>query len=131
MKNCGELLEREIYRRKVVRKDLAEYLGIHPNNLSKYLHRSSFDVELLEKFCEYLNLDPAIFFTFRPNGVHSTMSVGSIHQDVVIGAAQVNLSAREAELMKLLIEEKDKRISNLEENILMLKRDIKLRDSLE
>lgn len=124
MKHCGEILEREIQRKRVERKTISEYVGIYPQNLSKYLRKNSIDAEMLEKFCHFLNLDPAFFFDYRPEGSIPAVSVGEVNQSVGIGAAHVNISAMKEEMMQHLLEEKDKRIKLLEENNDMLKKEL-------
>lgn len=124
MRNCGEILEREIQRKKVERKTISEFVGIYPQNLSKYLRKESLDAGLLEKFCQYLNLDPANFFDYRPDGALASVSVGGVSQNVGIGAAQVNISAMKEEMLLRLLEEKDKRIKLLEEHTELLKNEL-------
>lgn len=96
---------------------LCEAIGIYPQNLSKYLRKESLDSNLLEKFCMYLNIDPASFFDFRPYQKEQGVNVGTIHQDVTgLGDAKVTIGSGEVELMRQLMEEKDKRIALLEKS---------------
>lgn len=117
MRDCGTIIESEINRKKVVRRDLSEFIGTSPQNLSKILRKDSMDATVLEKFCQYLNLDPADFFDFRPEYVRSGQSVRDIDQQVILGTAAVNISANEIELMERLLREKDARIAALEKTV--------------
>lgn len=117
MRDCGSILEKEINRKRVIRKDLSEFIGTSPQNLSKILRKDNIDVATLEKFCQYLDLDPADFFDFRPEYVRPGHNVGDIDQQVILGSAAVNISANEIELMERLISEKDARIANLEKTL--------------
>lgn len=103
MKHCGELISRELERKKVMRKDLALYLKVTPQYISKLLVKSSIDAEQLEQMCRYLSIDPADFFDYRP--------------DVVTGdPADDSLSVARNEIRNLerLLAEKDARIATLE-----------------
>lgn len=120
MRNCGQILEKEILLKKVKRADLCEFIGIAPPNLSKLLKKESLDSSVLEKMCQYLNLDPADFFDYRPEYTRSGLNVGSISQDVKIGDAKVAIGSGEIELLRKLLEEKDQRIKSLERTIELL-----------
>ncbi len=117
MKHCGEILSREISRKKVLRKNVAEYIGVTPQYMNRLLSKSSLDSDMLEKFCEYLDLDPADFFDFRGSGNESLLNVGDIDQHVVFGSAAVNFSVSERNLMERLLAEKDARINDLRRTI--------------
>lgn len=121
MRNCGEIIEKEINRKKVLRKDISAFVGINPQNLTKVLRKDSLDASMLEKFCQYLDLDPADFFDYRPGYLGSSTHVGTIAQSGVIGSANVNFRDAEIELRNKLIEEKDARISTLETTVTLLK----------
>lgn len=117
MRDCGAIIEKEISRKKVVRRNLSEFIGTSPQNLSKILRKDNMDAATLEKFCQYLDLDPADFFDFRPEYVKSGQTIRDIDQQVMVGMAAVNISASEVDLMERLLKEKDARISNLEKTI--------------
>ena len=121
MKNCGEIIEREINRKRVLRREISEYVGISAQNLSKVLRKDSLDADLLEKFCEYLDLDPADFFDFRPAYAGGKTNIGKIDQDVILGDATVNFHDAEVALMNKLIDEKDARIASLESTVELLR----------
>lgn len=129
MRDCGTIIEKEINRKKVVRRDLSEFIGTSPQNLSKILRKDSMDAATLEKFCQYLDLDPADFFDFRPEYKKSGQSVRDIDQQVIVGTAAVNISANEIELMERLLKEKDARIAALEKTVDILLGNISKTDS--
>lgn len=114
MKHCGEIISKEIERKHLLRKDLAAHLGHVPQNMKNILSKSNFDCRTLEKCCEFLGLDPADFFDYRPGHTSTGVKVGDIDQQVGIGTASVNFSAHERELLERLLDEKDARIRNLE-----------------
>lgn len=120
MKHCGKIIKAELERKGVLQKDLAEFLGIRPQNIKSLLLSESIDSFRLERICEYLNLDPADFFDVRPYGEHKSI-LRDINQSQLFGSSSVTLSSNDAELMKQLLDEKEKRIENLEETVKLLK----------
>ena len=117
MRDCGAILEKEILRKRVLKKDLSEFIGTSPQNLSKLLRKDSLDVATLERFCQYLDLDPADFFDFRPEYTKRNVGIVDVDQQKFLGSAAVNISNSEMELMKRLLDEKDARIASLERTI--------------
>ncbi len=134
MRNCGQILEKEIKRQHVLRKDISEFIGISPQNLSKLLRKANLETNILERACQFLNLDPADFFDYRPEYAASTR-VGDIDQHHFEGTASVALGVPSPDLYERLLEskdtlleskdkllaEKDKRIELLEATVQMLK----------
>lgn len=119
MRDCGAIIEAEIVRKKVKRKLISEYAGMSPQNLSKVLKKKSIEAELLEKFCQYLGLDPMSFFDYRPEYCISVQDIPNTGEP-----AQYDSSTnREVELLERLLEEKDARISDLERTIQILLKD--------
>lgn len=117
MRDCGAILEKEILRKRVLKKDLSEFIGTSPQNLSKMLRKDSLDVATLERFCLYLDLDPADFFDFRPEYTKRNVGIVDVDQQKFLGSTAVNISNSEMELMKRLLDEKDARIASLERTI--------------
>lgn len=124
MQDCGSLIEREIARQRVKKNELATFLNISPQNFSKLLHKQSIDSAILEKICEYLNMDPMIFFDFRPNG-HGSL-VGEVTQNNTLSTGQINLDTHNTAMFERLIEEKQARIEALQSNIASLERTINI-----
>lgn len=120
MRDCGAILEKEILRKRVLKKDLSEFIGTSPQNLSKLLRKDSLDVATLERFCQYLDLDPADFFDFRPEYTKRNVGIVDVDQQTFLGSTAVNISNSEMELMKRLLDEKDARIASLERTINIL-----------
>ena len=112
MRNCGSIIETEIERQRIKRQDISAYIGFSAQNLSRVLKKESMDSAMLEKFCEYLRLDPADFFDYRPEYLGSGVKVGDIRQRVGIGDASVSIGRDEA--LQQLLAEKDARIRALE-----------------
>ncbi len=117
MKNCGKILSDIIEARGLLSKDLANVMGIHPQNIRRIFERESIDSAKLEKACEWLKLDPADFFDYRPNGRNNQYN--DIDQSVVIGSAQVTVSEPEpiyaSGMLAKLFASYEARIKTLEE----------------
>ncbi|MBD5355724.1 MAG: helix-turn-helix transcriptional regulator [Bacteroides sp.] len=127
MKKCGEVIDQILTKRRIRRNELCAYLNISPQYMTKLLKKDSLDAEMLERICQYLEIDPADFFDYRPNDNNKPMSISSVDQKVWASDTHVNMhgtsSISSIELLNLLIKEKDARIAGLEE-INCLLRDI-------
>ena len=119
MRNCGAIILAEIDRQNVKRKDVCEFVGIQASNINKVLGKQSIDAGQLEKFCQYLNLDPMDFFDYRPEYIKHR--VNDIEQHHVIGTANVAVNGSSESIFERLLTEKDKRIEALEKIIEMQK----------
>ena len=124
MRNCGKILSDIIEARGLLSKDLANVMGVHPQNIRRIFERESIDSAKLEKACEWLHLDPADFFDYRPNGTNSQYN--DIDQSVILGNAHVTLSAEPATvyssgMLEKLLASYEARIKTLEETNLFLR----------
>lgn len=115
MRNCGKILSDIIEARGLLSKDLANVMGVHPQNIRRIFERESIDSAKLEKACEWLHLDPADFFDYRPNGTNNQYN--DIDQSVILGSAQVTLSepASTYGMLEKLLASYEARIKTLEE----------------
>lgn len=129
MRNCGAIIEKAIKQQRVMRKDISAFVGISPTNLNKLLAKESIDAYQLERFCQFLNLDPCEFFDYRP-GYTAPSQVGSLEQHTVIGTNQVAVNNPTDTIIERLLSEKDKRIEALEQIIEIQKAHIKTLESL-
>lgn len=119
MRDCGEILRQAIADKKVLKKDIAEFIGMHAQNLGPLLNKKSIDAATLEKLCMILELDPMDFFDYRPNLPGAKTRIGKIEQ-TLNGVAQVSVGEDSGNLLRQLIAEKDARISNLENTVRIL-----------
>ena len=62
MKNIGTELYAIIEQKKLVKKEIADKLGITPVYLSAIMKKESIDCKLLERICKVIGVSPAYFF---------------------------------------------------------------------
>lgn len=62
MKNIGTELYSIIEQKKLVKKEIADKLGITPVYLSAIMKKESIDCKLLERICKVIGVSPAYFF---------------------------------------------------------------------
>lgn len=62
MKHVGQILKDHIERNKLVKKQIAETVGITQNYLSTLFTKPTFDAELVEKLFVAVGLNPAVIF---------------------------------------------------------------------
>lgn len=65
MKHNGQLLHALIKRKRLVKKEVAEKMGISPVYLSKMFKMDTLNTGQLEKICSVIEEDPAQFFDYR------------------------------------------------------------------
>lgn len=97
--HIGQKLKSIILSKKKLKKELAEEVGISPTHLSGILNKPSIDCELLQRFCNALNVSPAVFFDTCQQE-HCSSGADN--------ALQVELT-----LLRQLIDEKERMIQTL------------------
>ena len=119
MRNVGQIIKDILKERRLMQKDLANALDMSPQNLSSMLNKPIVDCLTLERVCEWLQLDPADFFDYRPCYAGSTRQNTDIAQSVVIGSAEVTLSEpyqiSHSSMLDKLLASYEARIKTLEE----------------
>jgi len=110
MKNIGKELDRIITEKGMVKKKLAEHLGITPAWLIRLLKQPSIDCEMLDRICKFVGIHPGYFFDDGNYGtsVHATSSS-------FIGDAttHVEVTRGEVDMLKRMLAEKERTIQIL------------------
>ncbi|MBR6746489.1 MAG: helix-turn-helix transcriptional regulator [Muribaculaceae bacterium] len=110
MKHIGQELFSIIEQKRLVKKEVAERVGITPVYLSAIMRKESIDAELLERICKAIGVSPAIFFDDY-KGIGN--QIGDVNATAVMGVASVNISQGEIDLLKSMLEEKERTIKIL------------------
>ena len=100
MKKIGPELDRIIAEKGVIKKNIAENLGITPTYFSRLLKSDSMDCKMLENICKILEISPASFFDGCTN-----ISVGGAN-----ASATVNITQGEITALRELLVEKERTI---------------------
>lgn len=108
MKHAGELIKNHIETNKLVKKNVAESVGITPTYLSSLFKEKSMDCALLEKICHTIGLNPAVVFDAPAAGVQI---LSDIKATTVIGPATVTFG--ETKALQDLLAEKERMIQVL------------------
>lgn len=108
MKHAGELIKNHIETNKLVKKSVAESVGITPNYLSSLFKEKSMDCALFEKICHTIGLNPAVVFDSPGTGVQM---LSDIKATTVIGPATVTIG--ETKALQDLLAEKERMIQVL------------------
>lgn len=111
MKKIGPELDRIITDKGIIKKNVAEKLGITPTYLSRLLKSDSMDCQMLENICTIIGVSPSLFF----DGGDTTISVGGANASSILGNAnaQVNITQGEAQALRELLAEKERTIQIL------------------
>lgn len=116
MKHVGHELYQIIDKKKLVKKQLAEKIGMEPSQFNQLMHRESMDARLLERICKVLNISPGYFFDDWPSEKYT---IGEIHNQTVIGDAHVNIG-QNVKHLETILAEKDRLIAEKERLIKVL-----------
>lgn len=108
MKHAGELIKNHIETNKLVKKNVAESVGITPTYLSSLFKEASMDCALWEKICHTIGLNPAVVFDSPGPGVQM---LSDIKATTVIGPATVTIG--ETKALQELLAEKERMIQVL------------------
>lgn len=112
MKHIGNELFSIIEHKKLVKREIAEQVGITPVYLSAIMRKDSIDAELLEKICKVIGVSPAYFFDDYKG---DSYSIGDVNTTAIMGVASVNISQGEVDLLKSMLAEKERTIKILME----------------
>lgn len=110
MKHIGHELFSIIEQKKLVKKEIADKVGITPVYFSAIMRKDSIDAELLEKICKAIGITPAYFFDDFSD---SKNVIGDVSNTAIGSIASVNISQGEVELLKSMLEEKERTIKIL------------------
>ncbi|MBQ7941118.1 MAG: helix-turn-helix transcriptional regulator [Muribaculaceae bacterium] len=99
MKHIGQELFNIIEQKKLIKKEIAKQIGITPVYFSAIMRKDSIDAELLERICKAISVSPAYFFDDYTENKN------------VIG--DVSISQGEVDLLKSMLEEKERTIKIL------------------
>lgn len=119
----GQVIKSLIKDRKLKSNDLINYLGVKTNSLSQ-LTNGNPTVARLEKVADFFGVSMDIFFLRNIHFGHSSNAIngnGNVMGDCNNSSREQELSSQ-IESLKLLLEEKDKRIETLEEMVKLLKK---------
>lgn len=101
MKHLGKLIKNHIEANRLVKKTVAEKVGISPTYLSTLFNDESMDCSLYEKVCRVIGMNPAIAFDDTFPGVKV---LSDITAETVNGPATVSIIGSEKALRDLLAE---------------------------
>jgi len=119
----GQVIKDLLKQRNLKGKDLLSYLGSTENSLSQ-LTNGNPTVRRLEKVADFFGMSMDIFFLRNIHFGHSSNAIngnGNVMGNCNNSTREQELSAQ-IESLKLLLEEKDKRIETLEEMVKLLKK---------
>jgi len=108
MKHLGKLIKNHIETNKLVKKVVAEKVGISPTYLSTLFNEESMDCLLFEKICHTIHLHPAMGFDEPMPG---SKVLSDIKAETVIGPASVTIG--ETKALQELLAEKERMIQIL------------------
>lgn len=108
MKHLGRLIKNHIETNKLVKKHVAEMVGISPTYLSTLFNEESMDCRLYESICHTIGLHPAAGFD---EILPESKVLSDIKAETVIGPATVTLG--ETKALQDLIAEKERTIQIL------------------
>ena len=109
MKHIGEEIHRIIEEKKLLKKDVAAQAHMSYSNLASIKYKSSIDCQLLEDLCKVIGINPAYFFDDYQSNNH----IGNVNTNVGIGSATVNISQGEIEMLRKMLDEKERTIQIL------------------
>lgn len=109
MKHIGEEIHRIIEHKHLVKKIVAEKCGMTYANLANIKRKSTIDCQLLETICKAIDVSPSYFFDdYKENN-----KIGDVNTNVGIGSATVNISQGEVQMLRQMLEEKERTIQIL------------------
>lgn len=105
MKHLGKLIKKQIEANNLVKKKVAEEVGISPTYLSTLFNVETMDCQLFERICHVIGLSPAE--AFDVSGGPAKM-LSDISANTVIGPATVTIG--ETKILRELLAEKERLI---------------------
>lgn len=115
MKHVGQILKNHIEKNKLVKRQIAEAVGISQNYLSTLFTKPTFDAELVEKLFVAVGLNPAVIFD-----VSEALSkqFSDISARTLLGNASVAIGADDS--LRAILAEKERMIAEKERTIKIL-----------
>lgn len=110
MKHIGKELNQIIDEKRLVKKEIAEQIGMTAVNFSQVLRKDSIDCELLERICKVVKVSPAYFFDDYDSTKQNVIGDGNI---AAINSNVDTPAAHEIELLKRILDEKERTIQIL------------------
>ena len=102
------LIDRIIREKRLVKKEIAEKVGITSAYLSNISHKETLDAALLEKLCKAIGVSPSIFFD-----CDGEPFIGEVNNTAILGNANVQITKGEVEALKKVIEAQEQTINLL------------------
>lgn len=124
MKHVGRLLQEHIESNNLVKKDVADCVGITYNYLSTIFKKPTIDCELLEKFCKCLHISPLMFFEVDETSEYNYKSKNQVRTKT--GKAELHIDSHNGS-NEALLAEKERVIASQAETIALLKQMLNLR----
>ncbi len=118
MKNVGEMLQIILKQRKLNQIQAAEKVGLTRVWFNKIIHKEDCNCSTLEKICYGLEISPSIFFDAEWSCVAAMPGTKEADKERTIGILE-----RENELLRKLLDEKERTIGLLLGEIPGQKRD--------
>lgn len=115
MKHVGQILKDHIERNKLVKKQIAETVGITQNYLSTLFTKPTFDAELVEKLFVAVGLNPAVIFDVPEQLVKQFSDISA---QTLLGNASVAIGSDDG--LRVILAEKEKMIAEKERTIKIL-----------
>lgn len=115
MKHVGHVLKEHIEKTGIKKGDVAAAAGISYNYLSTIFNKPTIDALLLEKLFVAAGLNPAVVFDSAGSCYKNYSEISST---AVLGTSTITIG--EAESLRMLIDEKDKRLEEKERTIKIL-----------
>lgn len=109
MKSFGRELYRIIEQKKLVKKHIADSLGMSSSQFSQLMKKDVFDPRILERICMEVGVSPGYFFD---DWTSEKYTIGDISQSMVGGNATVNVGS-DVEGLRAVIAEKERLIQVL------------------
>lgn len=109
MKHIGEEIHKLIEQKHLVKKEIAEKCNMTYANLCYIKKKSTIDCQLLETICKAIDVSPSYFFDdYKENN-----KIGDVNTNIGIGSATVNISQGEVQMLRQMLEEKERTIQIL------------------
>lgn len=118
MKHIGSILKKHIEDNRLVKKNIAESVGITYNYLSTIFKKDNIDCELLERFCRVLHISPMMFFELEETSEYNYKSNNTIR--VQKGNAELHIDSHNGD-REALLAEKERVIQTQAETISVLR----------
>lgn len=135
MKHIGNSIKETIKRKKLRRKDLANFLNVSEAHISNIYANKTLNIDMLQKICDFMGEDVSTFLqepTQYANGDNNIQANGNFfnssvaeqrsdyennNKELVKLREIAEVRQREIELMKELLKAKDEIIENLKRQL--------------